>query len=515
MQDARNVPQITRDKMRSLETSIKADFIKQDKTGTGSASSADGLAIQSNRPDAGRRSKTEDGLALCSEEISDSLQKSETPKKSRPRSRTFTFSKGEGERSPSKKQKSERPASHHRSKSGDLRVLESSKSLSSGATTSIGTFGVFGKANVITTPEDCIGYLRKAPKPQDVETGKIHKLRQLLRNETVEWVDKFITDGGMAELVDLLYRIVAVEWREEHEDALLHETLSCLKALSTTSLALVKLTKIHPVLFPALIGLLYSEEKKGPSEFTTRTIIIGLLSTYLSSAPTPDITDRAQILLSYIRDPSKPEAAQLPGFITTMHHPRPYRVWQKEISDVTKEVFWIFLHQVNVIPYPELPSASEGATYLTRHFPRPHPPIPTAPYIGGVEWEATTYLTTHLDLLNGLLASLPTSDERNALRQELKDSGFEKVMGGSLRTCKEKFYGSVHAALSTWVGAAEEDGWEFKGVREGALPQTAPSSPRKASPVKKGKVEQAPRLEMPKFDFAEADVQKERDGGWL
>ena len=471
--------------------------------------------MQSSRPSTGKRSQTEDGLALCNEKSVDSSRQAESPQKSRPRSRTFTFSKGEGEGSPAKKQKPGRPVSHHRSKSGDLRSSESSSSLGYSETTKSGSCGLFGRANVFATPEDCIGYLQQTPQPQNVEVGKIHKLRQLLRNETVEWVNKFITDGGMTGLIDLLHRIIAVEWREEHEDALLHETLSCLKALSTTSLALVNLTKIHPVLFPALVGLLYSEEKKGPSDFTTRTIIIGLLSAYLSSAPTPDIAARAQILLAYVRDPSKPEAAQLPGFITTMHHPRPYRVWQKEISDVTKEVFWIFLHQVNVIPYPDITSTSERATYLSRHFPQPHPPIPTAPYIGGVEWEATTYLTTHLDLLNGLLASLPTRNERNALRQELKDSGFEKVMGGSLRTCKEKFYGSVHAALSTWVGAAKEDGWEFKGVREGALPQTAPNSPKKASPVKKGKVEKAPKLEMPKFDFAGADAGKEGDGGWL
>ena len=319
----------------------------------------------------------------------------------------------------------------------------------------------------------------------------------------------------MTELVDLLYRIIAVEWREEHEDTLLHETLSCLKALSTTTLALVNFTKIHPSIFPQLIGLLFSEEKKGPSEFTTRTIIIGLLSTYLSSAPTPDAAARAKVLLTYIRDPSKPEAARLPGFIATMHHPRPYRIWHKELSDVTKEVFWIFLHQVNIIPYPNITLGSTESTYADRHFPRPHPPIPTAPYIGGVEWEATTYLTTHLDLLNGLLASLPTRNERNTLRQELKDSGFEKVMGGSLRTCKEKFYGSVHEALSTWVGAAKEDGWDVKGVREGALPQTAPNSPKKASPVKKGKIEPAPKLEIPKLDFAGDGKHKEGDEGWL
>ncbi|KAG8530971.1 uncharacterized protein KY384_004328 [Bacidia gigantensis] len=513
--DARNVPQNTKDKMRSLDTTIKADLIKQDRTGSGSSSSAEGMQ-HSRKPSLGERSRTDCSLPGDSGGTSDSGG-FETRKSSRPRSRTFTFNKGEG--SPTKKRKSERSRSRQRPQPGELQNSESSWSLSGGDASRKGSFGLFSKANVFTTPDDCIKYLRDVKMPQSVEVGKIHKLRQLLRNETVEWVNNFITQGGMIEIVDLAFRTMAVEWREDHEDTLLHETLSCLKALSTTSLALVTLTKIHGDLFPALIRLLFSEEKKGPSEFTTRTLIIGLLQSYLSSAPTPDIATRARILLAYLKDPSKPEEAQPLGFIVSMHHPRPYRIWQKEISDVTKEVFWIFLHNMNIVPYPDQP-LDGTSTYKDRHFPKPHPPIPTAPYIGGVEWDATTYLTTHLDLLNGILAALPTTDERNALRQELKDSAFEKVMGASLRTCKEKFYGSVHEALSTWVGAAREDGWNVQGVREGALPKTAPNSPKKsASPAKKEKGKgDPPKLDMPKLDLGAGigGVAVSADqGGWL
>ena len=67
---------------------------------------------------------------------------------------------------------------------------------------------------------------------------------------------------------------------EEHEDNLLHEALLCLKGLCTTDLALQKLREIADVLFPALIGMLFDEEHKGPSEFTTRQIIINLLCMY-------------------------------------------------------------------------------------------------------------------------------------------------------------------------------------------------------------------------------------------
>lgn len=224
-----------------------------------------------------------------------------------------------------------------------------------------------------------------------------------------------------------------------------------------------------------------------------------------------------------------------------MRIPRPYKLWAKEVTNVTKEVFWIFLHQLNIIPLPRPSSAKstasatqdagildEGerakaleATYTVRHFPpSTRPPVPAAPYIGGVEWDATTYLTTHLDLLNGLIASLPTVDSRNKFRQELKDSGWEKVMGATLRTCKEKFYGSVHEGLKAWVAAAVEDGWETLPVREGPTmeEQVERIRARSASPkkgdVKKRDLEAAPKLDLG-IQIGSGGKGEEDDGGWL
>ncbi len=118
--------------------------------------------------------------------------------------------------------------------------------------------------------------------------------------------------------------------------------------------------------------------------------------------------------------------------------------------------------------------------------------------------------------MNGLIASLPTQHERNAFRQELKDSGFEKIMGVSLRTCKESLYGCVHEALSTWVGAAMEDGWPFQDVRQGPPrpePKRVNGSPNK-SPKKR---DQPPKLEMPKLELGGAGDAKGGidEGGWL
>lgn len=261
--------------------------------------------------------------------------------------------------------------------------------------------------------------------------------------------------------------------------------------------------------------MVFDEEKKGPSEFTTRNIISSLLFTYLKSAPLSERSHRAMTLLSYLKDPEPSESQRPVGFVLEMHRSRPYRVWCKEVVNVTKEVFWIFLHNLNVIA---LPNGSNGSShhnntdaeleYMLKHFPQELPPVPAAPYVGGVEWDATNYLASHLEILNGIIASLPTREERNQLREQLKVSGWEKCMGITLRLCKEKFYGGVHAGLRCWVAAAAEDGWNTRDVRCGP----AMESPRKSP--KKGPVEDAPRIDM-KLDFGREKKVIHDDNAWL
>ncbi|KAL2136104.1 hypothetical protein VTI74DRAFT_5510 [Chaetomium olivicolor] len=324
--------------------------------------------------------------------------------------------------------------------------------------------------------------------------------------------------------------------REEHEDALLHENLLCLKALCTTDMALQYLHSIHATLFPALLHMIFDPEKKGPSEFTTRNIITSILLTYIESAPTPqERVPRAKAVLGYLRDPEPKEEERPVDFVLEMRRERPYRVWCKEVVNVTKEVFWIFLHNLNIVALPSAdkgtssqssdqpgsdttssstnnntapnnPSPSDHLTYIARHFPQERPPVPAAPYVGGVEWDATNYLASHLDLLNAIIACTgPTAAERNALRAELRISGWERCLGGSLRLCKEKFYGAVHDGLRTWVAAAAEDGWDVRDVRYGPPPESSSAGKsRGGSPAKKnaGKMMEAPpKIEIPKLSF--------------
>lgn len=318
-----------------------------------------------------------------------------------------------------------------------------------------------------------------------------------------------------------------VAFREEHEDALLHENLLCLKALLTTARAMEYIHSVQADLFPRLLHMLFDPEKKGPSEFTTRNIITSVLFAYIESAGPAERVSRARSVLTHLRDQVPKEEERPLPFVLEMRRERPYRMWCKEVVSVTKEVFWIFLHNLNVVALPSdkepnrhaLGTAPDDAgsegpyAYMLRHFPPERPPVPAAPYVGGVEWDATNYLASHLDLVNAILACTPTPQERNALRTELRISGWERCLGGSMRLCKEKFYGAVHTALRTWVAAAAEDGWDVKDVRFGPAPETR-SPPKKAGGGQKAKVEQAPKLDMPRLDFALDQPQSSKDA-WL
>ncbi|EME45565.1 hypothetical protein DOTSEDRAFT_71311 [Dothistroma septosporum NZE10] len=530
--DARNIPEPMRQKMRTLTLRVKADFIKQDE---GSKGNTPPGTLTGDLEKSTSSARVTEALEEKKEE-----DDSKSSKRSRARSRTFTFSRGD-----KKNTKSESPSKKARAQSKgramSIEIPKESPGMGQRTTPTTPT-GSFGrKSGAPALPADYISYLHKNTDPTKVEVGRLHKLRILLRNETVAWVDSFISQGGMTEIVALLHRIMDIEWREDHEDQLLHETLLCLKGLCTTERALAELNKVADNLFPALLGMLFDEEKKGPAEYTTRTIIINVLFNYLSSATSDSPTDletRARRILKFLGEQQKSEQARPVEFVLGMRVPRPYKLWCREVSNVTKEVFWIFLHHLNVVPLPK-PSSSHShinasdedrakalqATYTQRHFPGSRPPVPAAPYIGGVEWDATTYLTAHLDLLNGLIASLPTPAARTTLREELHASGFEKVMGAVMRTCKEKFYSGVHDGLRAWVAAAAEDGCDTRFVREGPTDEEVKEHALKASPKKSPNKKQekppqlaAPMLEAPRLDLGlklSKTNSKDNDDGWL
>lgn len=201
--------------MRSLNINIKVDFIRKEKFASGSVSStesrssAEPIDASRKRPNTGESSVADQDARQTEDELGDKTEDEGSPKKrrSRPRSRTFTFSKGES--SPKKK---ERSKSRGRSKSRTRVPEDVDRPQTPEGRRSFS----FSRTPKPAIPEDFLTYLRNTRKPQDVEAGRLQKLRQLLRNETVSWVDAFIGQGGMTEIIDLLHRILGVEWRYVH-----------------------------------------------------------------------------------------------------------------------------------------------------------------------------------------------------------------------------------------------------------------------------------------------------------
>lgn len=191
--DARNIPHNMRDRMRSLNTNIKAEFINKNQIeGDSCTPSSQRQPGQSSH----KRNISKDS----------SFGRSENKTKVRPLSGSFVSGKVD---LPSfRRQKPDGSGSHRRPKSVDLSAPGSSRGLPL-----VGVSGGPPSPDIIADPADFVHYLREVQKPEIVEVSKLHKLRILLRNETVAWVESFISNDGMDQLVDLLYRILKVEWR--------------------------------------------------------------------------------------------------------------------------------------------------------------------------------------------------------------------------------------------------------------------------------------------------------------
>ncbi|KAF8473368.1 armadillo-type protein, partial [Kalaharituber pfeilii] len=552
--DNRGVAPNMRQKLRNLDPRVKQHFINneselenvgaspippQQTTGHGHSHShtLGGVSgLFSRRPHTNNGHKHSISTVSASEQkkldepfdLSMGATEGTPTKRARPRSRTFGLGKDkERSSSPTKKQKpTDSPPPQPSPKKPTMRLK--STLLAPVIPTSSGEVSPTKATRGGTVPpDDYVTYLSLAITParkknsgmKDVEVAKLHKLRLFLRNERLRWVEDFILLGGLSALIDVLYRCLNVEWREEHEDNILHELLLCLKALCTASMALEKLRIVEKELFSRLVDMIFDEERKGPSEFTTRGIVFSMLFTYLAAAPVEQAeggatnkgsdtrATRATRILEYLSDKPPGEHKRPIDFIEKIHTKRPYKRWCKEVTNVTKEVFWIFLHSRNVIDI-EPTDIPTGDTYAARHFPQERPPVPAAPYVGGVEWEATTYLATHLDLLNGIIASLETQEERNVLRKDLQNSGWEKVMGGTLRTCKERLHGcsAVHDGLKTWVKASIEDGWRIIDVQTGNfMMNNAPKGGRV------GLVQPSPESQETQLPIRESPVKRRED----
>lgn len=192
--DRRNIPENQRYKMRNLADTIKMEFIRQDWAEMEAAKAK--VASPKEAAAADESEADDDGRSR------------------RGRGRSFTFSRSrKNSASPTKSKRDASIGRHFRSKSTD-NIAGVERPMSSAGPASGGSMaGVLSMIKPQQGPSDYVAYLRKVQQPELVEVGKIHKLRLLLRNETVAWIEAFIQQGGMEEIVGLLNRIMEVEWR--------------------------------------------------------------------------------------------------------------------------------------------------------------------------------------------------------------------------------------------------------------------------------------------------------------
>lgn len=200
MLDRRNIPENQRYKMRNLADTIKMEFIRQDWAETKAKLAHTNIVESDSSMEA----------QVAGSDGDESKDKEHRKKTTRGRSLTLSKSSRKSPGSPTKKHKGEGTLGRHfRSKSTES--VTSDRPSSSGSVT--GATSILAKVKGQQGPLEFVSYLRKVQKPELVEVGKLHKLRLLLRNETVAWTEEFIRQGGMKETVGLLHRIMEVEWR--------------------------------------------------------------------------------------------------------------------------------------------------------------------------------------------------------------------------------------------------------------------------------------------------------------
>ncbi|KAF8150869.1 armadillo-type protein [Crassisporium funariophilum] len=336
----------------------------------------------------------------------------------------------------------------------------------------------------------------------DVEDLK--KLRLLLRNEAASWSQEFLKLGGYSALLTRLNEILEVEWREEqHDDQVLHQLLLCFKALSTSSIGCFALRSSCPTPFVQLVALLYSDKK--PGEVATRQLIVELLLLLFdlyppSSLPSASIRSGAggssllagnsrpreawesqtslvtsnlvtlpaphKNLFSLVRAlllTPAPPASESPAapisphaFIESLHTPRIYKTYLKELSEVCRDYFWVFCHPHNTIWV--LSETNESSVEK-----------PRAPggMTGGVEFEAMAYFTTQLKLVNAIAKcvegmNMPREHELSAHRfhTDLFLSGLERVVLIS-RKASTTYYPNLHLELARYIAYAMRSGYEL------------------------------------------------------
>ncbi|KAK9468322.1 armadillo-type protein [Lipomyces arxii] len=310
----------------------------------------------------------------------------------------------------------------------------------------------------LTDPRDYGEYLRF--NSVGVSVKVVRQLRLSLQCEKLQWMNKFLECSGIEFISQHLIEISRIQWREETDDEMYRELMHCLKLIGQFEKGTLYISTVAPILFPALIDFLFSE--KQPALFTDRAYIIAVLNEYLANCSSHIGRQRAETLLSYIEDPP-PKAEDLgPDFLEVCHRRRPFKNWCLECGNVVRDAFWLFTHVSYII---KLQDFDINDIFKPKDS---NPDEVTANrQNGSVEKAAVEYIALHIQLLNLILARTPSVTNRNNIRDKLRDSGFEKLVGNYLRASSGVYTNSLHQNLETLVSFAFKDGWDSEYMRTG------------------------------------------------
>ncbi|CAK9786330.1 hypothetical protein CC85DRAFT_284989 [Cutaneotrichosporon oleaginosum] len=306
-------------------------------------------------------------------------------------------------------------------------------------------------------PGDYVQWL-SAFKGTDInmDVNKAKKLRMLLRHETTGWVAAFLDAGGYARVLDRLQDLLDVEWREEqHDDQMLYELLRCVKALGTSEVGKQALRAAHPRPLPALSALLFSEKK--PGDLACRQIIVELflfqfelynrqppspvVPTCRPATPVPTSFNVTYFVRQLLLPEAENKAKDYHDFVQVAHRPRIFKAWVQELSDISRDYFWIMCHANN-----SLWELSEVDEKLVER------PVAPGGATGGVEFEAMGYVTNQFKLINSLAASLAEENPADAhqLHQDLMMSGMDRILI-TMRRASTTYYPTLHLELARYV----------------------------------------------------------------
>lgn len=352
------------------------------------------------------------------------------------------------------------------------------------------SFSKDSSAGIMTAPY--YATMLKATDSSRLEVAKVKKMRAVLSSESPAWLGEFFEEGGYSAMLFRLRELLEMEWREEqHDDQLLHELLRCFVALTSTECGRQALSSTSPAPYAELANLLFSEKR--PGELSTRKLLVDLLmilpdlpipseelhkrvSDVSSSRVTSSLLNRMAetrksslhftllvTLLHNARDPSK-EA--IVDFISATHTPRPFKGWVTELLNVNRDYFWVFCHSSNRFWALQDVNIDEAQA----------PKVPGG-MTGGVEFEAMSYLTSQVRLINLVARRLLKIDNHTAhdFHCLLFASGIERLLAIT-RKASQTYYQQLHLELARYFDLARKAGFRLPVELEAwqSVPQLLP-----------------------------------------